>query len=154
MPRPINQCAVLVVLASVLSAPASAQVSLDDSRVRYLESEVTQLQRDLDAQARRIEALEQAARITSPLQGPAPGLRMDTSPAWLVSASWDRVKIGMKSLEVIAILGRPTSTRHADDGKLNLLFYAMDLGPDSVLSGTIRLSGDGLVTEINRPVLK
>jgi len=151
--RLIRQLAATAAIA-IVTAAAFAQVPADDSRVRYLESEVTRLQREVDAQSRRIEALEQAARIASPLQSPASGLRMDTSPAWLVAASWDRLKIGMKSQEVIAVLGRPTSTRNNNDGKLSLLFYAMEVGRDTVLSGTIRLDGDGVVTEINRPMLK
>jgi hypothetical protein len=154
MSKQTMQRAVLAIVACVLAVPALAQLPIDDSRVRYLESEVSRLQREIDSQSRRIEALEQAVRIASPGVTLAPGLRMDTSPAWLVAASWDRLKIGMKSTEVIAVLGRPTSTRSTEDGKLYLLFYAMEVGHDAVLSGTIRLDTSGAVTEINRPVLK
>jgi hypothetical protein len=72
---------------------------------------------------------------------------------WLTTANWDRVKPGMTALEVFAILGRPTSTRNGDDGRLRLLFYALELGPDKYLSGSIRLDDSG-VMEINRPELK
>jgi len=140
-------------VAIVTTTPAVAQLPVSDARVHQLESEVTRLQSELDAQARRIEVLEQAARIAPPASLLAPGARQDSSPAWLVSSSWDRIKPGMTALEVISILGRPTSTRHSDDGKLTLMFYAMELGPNAFLSGTIRVNDSGVV-EISRPVLK
>ena len=55
--------------------------------------------------------------------------------------------------DVIALLGRPTSVRPAEDGKGRAFFYAMELGPNAILSGNVRL-GDSGVTEINRPVLR
>ncbi|HTQ36194.1 MAG TPA: hypothetical protein VMH77_04095 [Steroidobacteraceae bacterium] len=143
-----------VAAAIVTTAPAVAQLPVDDARVRQLESEVLHMQSELDAQSRRIETLEQAARIAPPAVLLAPGPRQDSSPAWLVPSSWDRLKPGMTALEVISILGRPTSTRHSDDGKLTLMFYAMELGPSAFLSGTIRVNDSGAVVEINRPVLK
>ncbi len=153
MPNPIRQCLVLAVTAMAFSAPAPAQVPVDDFRMRQLESEVQRLQRALDAQSRRIEQLEQAVRITPPTTLPEPGLRQNTSPAWLVVASWDRIKPGMTAQEVIAVLGRPTSTRSSDEGKLRLLYYAMEVGADAVLVGTIRLEDSG-VLELNPPALK
>jgi hypothetical protein len=149
-----RQLAALAFSAIAITAPGLAQVPVDDMRVRQLEGDVQRLQREVDTQSRRIQMLEQAARINSPAVLPfASGPRADSSPAWLVAASWDRIKPGMKPTEVIAILGRPTSTRTADDGKLRLLFYAMEVGTDAVLSGTIRVDDSGVV-EINRPVLK
>lgn len=149
-----RQCVALAAAAMAGAAPALAQLPVDDLRVRQLETEVQRLQRALDMQARRIEMLEQAARINPSAQIPVPtGRAENSSPVWLVPASWDRIRPGMKSMEVIAILGRPTSTRHTEDGKLNVLFYAMELGTDAILSGTIRLDDTGVI-EINRPVLK
>ena len=146
-----------VTLAMLCAAPlaaAHAQIPVDDLRVRQLESEVRRLQQQVDAQARRIEMLEQEARVASPGPPSVPGIRApDTSPGWLVTANWDRLQPGMTVQEVIAILGRPTSTRNDDDGKLRLLFYAMELGPEKYLSGNIRFDDSG-VAEINRPVLK
>ncbi len=139
---------------ALTAAPAVAQIPVDDLRVRQLEAEVRRLQQQVDAQARRIELLEQAARLTAPGLPSVSGIRApDPSPVWLVTANWDRVKPGMTPQEVIAILGRPTSTRNDDDGKLRVMFYAMELGPEKYLSGNIRLDDSGVV-EINRPVLK
>lgn len=149
----IRRCAVLVMAALAITAAAQAQVPVDDFRVRQLESEVLRLQRALDAQARRIEMLEQAARITPPLSPLDPVPQQNSSPAWLVMSSWDRIKTGMTAQEVIAVLGRPTSSRYSGEGKLRLLYYAMEVGRESVLVGTIGLEDSGVV-EINRPALK
>jgi hypothetical protein len=147
-----RSCGLASVLA-VLAGPVLAQMPVDDFRVRQLENEVQRLQRQVDDQARRITALEYAANLPSVSQPLTAVPSENTSPGWLNAASWDRLKAGMKVAEVIAVLGRPTSTRHADDGKLRLMYYAMELGGGSILSGTIRLE-DERVVEINRPVLK
>ena len=154
MPISVRRVPVPAVMALAVTLPALAQVPVDDLRVRQLESEVQRLQQQVDAQARRIERLEQAARLAPPALPATSAIRApDTSPVWLTTANWDRVKTGMSALEVIAILGRPTSTRNDDDGTLRVLFYAMELGPERYLSGNIRLDDAGVV-EINRPVLK
>ncbi len=156
MTSPVRLIASMVA-AVTFSMPALAQLPVDDLRVRQLESEVQRLQRQLDEQARRIQMLEQSARLatTSPqLSAPSNApLVENTSPAWLVPESWDRIKRGMTTLQVIAVLGRPTSARDADDGKGRIFFYAMELAPGALLGGTIRLDDSGVV-EINRPVLK
>ncbi len=146
--------AIIAALAAVTATPAFAQVPVDDLRVRQLESEVMRLQRELDTQSRRLQMLEQAARIVPPLVSSSPASAAEnSSPAWLVSATWDRIKPGMKPQDVIAILGRPTSARFSDDGKLRLLLYAMEIGSSALLAGNIRVDATGVV-EINRPVLK
>jgi hypothetical protein len=154
----LTRLAAAAVIAITFAAPAPAQRPVDDYRVRQLESEVSRLQRELDSQARRIQMLEQAAHLNPPVsssvpQAAVPGVRADSSPAWLVAASWDRLETGMTPAQVIAVLGRPTSTRRSEQGKVNLFFYAMEIGPDAVLAGTIRLDDTGVV-EINRPVLR
>jgi predicted RNase H-like nuclease (RuvC/YqgF family) len=142
----------LFTVAATLFAPgARAQEEL---RVRQLESEVMRLQRELDAQSRRIEDLERSLRNVGPVSPidatPRPA---DNSPAWLVTANWDRLRPGMKDLDVIAVLGRPTSVRTDPDGKSHALLYALELGPNAVLAGNVRMSDAG-VAEINRPTLK
>jgi hypothetical protein len=149
--QPLKTLALVVALAFPGAAPAQA----DDLRVRQLENEVSRLQRELDAQSRRIDELERDARQGAvvprvPLTTPE---RADRSPAWLVSTNWDRVRTGMKELEVIALLGRPTSVRTNDDGKLRSLLYAMELGPNAVLAGSVRI-GDAGVEEVKKPVLR
>ena len=147
----------LLLLMTTLAVASSvpAQV-VDDLRVRQLENEVNRLQRELDAQSRRIDELERGARtgaLTPRASAPAPSEREDRSPAWLVSTNWDRLKPGMKELDVIALLGRPT-TVHADaDGKRHSLMYAMELGPNAILAGSVSM-GAGGVAEIHKPVLR
>lgn len=127
-------------------------------RFRQLEGEVSRLQRELDAQARRIDQLERTLRMRSAqtLSPPPPDIvrpQTESSPAWLVSTNWDKVRIGMKDIDVIALLGRPTAVRTDPDGKTHSLMYALELGPNAVLAGNVRLNESG-VSEINRPVLR
>jgi hypothetical protein len=146
----------LAVMVLALSAlPASAQDAL---RVRQLEGDVQRLERDIQAQARRIDQLEQSVRSagSQPLPTSPSLLRQnggESSPAWLVSTNWDRVKPGMKDIDVIALLGRPTTVRKEDDGKKHVLLYALELGPTAVLAGNVELTESG-VAQVNRPILR
>lgn len=140
--------------AFVMPAPQSAQA--DDLRIRQLENEVLRLQRELDAQSRRLDVLERGAR--SGLTAPAPvapslSRRSEDSPAWLVPTNWNRIRPGMKELDVIALLGRPTSARADADGTGRTLFYALELGPTAILAGSVRFDSSG-ATEVSKPVLK
>jgi hypothetical protein len=126
----------------------------DDLRVLHLENEIRRLQRELDVQARRIDQLERAARNAAlPGARTAASERMDSSPAWLVSTNWDRLRLGMKVTDVVALLGRPTSVRTDANGKVDSLWYAMQLGPAAVLTGNVQLSASG-VAKINKPELR
>jgi hypothetical protein len=136
----------LFALAVVLPAPS------EDLRVLHLESEIRRLQRELDVQTRRIDQLERAARNAA-RPGARVGERTDSSPAWLISTNWDRLRPGMKVTEVIALLGRPTSVRTDADGKVDSLWYAMELGPAAVLTGNVQLSASS-VAKINKPELR
>src|SRR5690349_20978528 len=134
------------IVLALTALPASAQDAL---RVRQLEGDVQRLERDLQAQARRIDQLEQSVRSagSQPLPTSPSLLRQSTgdgSPAWLLSTNWDRVKPGMKDVEVIALLGRPTTVRKDDDGKKHVLFYALELGPNAVLAGNVELDESGV----------
>src|SRR5690349_5588837 len=125
----------------------------EDLRLRQLENEVLRLQREIDAQNMRIEGLERSARL--PGGGSSPPVVVspraaDSSPSWLISANWDKVHTGMKELDVIALLGRPTSVHTDEDGKTHVMFYAMELGPNTFLTGNVRV-GDAGVTQITRP---
>jgi len=146
----------MVGLALALAAlPASSQDAL---RVRQLEGDVQRLERDIQAQSRRIDQLEQSVRSagTAPLSTSPSLLRQSAgegSPAWLVSTNWDRVKPGMEVVDVIALLGRPTTVRREDDGKKHVLLYALELGPNAVLAGNVELTESG-VAQVNKPGLR
>ena len=145
---------VVFIAAAVLAVPFPA-LAEDELRVRQLENEVMRLQREIDAQNMRIERLESSARLsgTTPLPPPSSPRAADSSPAWLVSSNWDKVHTGMRELDVIALLGRPTSVHTDPDKKTHVMFYAMELGPNTFLTGNVRV-GDAGVAEINKPVLR
>lgn len=142
--------AIWILCATGLVWPALA----DDLRVNQLENTVQRLQRELDAQTRRIDQLERAARTTD-LSGLAqrPVPRFEASPAWLIAANWDKVRPGMSERDVTAILGEPTSARADPGGTSRTLFYALELGPTALLAGNVRL-GDSGVTEVTTPTLR
>lgn len=147
-----------LLIGSALTLPSVPAWSQDELRVRQLENEVSRLQREIDDQSRRIDALERSLRSAggAALMPPPPDVvrrGSEGSPAWLLSANWDRIKPGMKELEVIALLGRPTSARTEPDGKGHVLLYALELGPTAVLAGNVRFNESG-VSEINRPTLR
>ena len=144
--------AILLIVAA-LPLPAFAQ---EEFRVRQLESDVRTLQRQVDMQNQRIDRLESSARMpgagSSPPTASTPRAA-DSSPAWLVSTNWDKLRPGMKELEVIALLGRPTSVHSDENAKTHTMFYAMELGPNAFLTGNVTF-GDAGVAEINRPTLR
>ncbi len=147
-----------LLIGGVLMAGAIPAWSQDELRVRQLENEVNRLQRELDAQSRRIDALERSVRggPGTTLSPPPPDIiRRSTegSPAWLISTNWDRVRPGMKDLDVIALLGRPTSVHTEPDGKTHALLYALELGPTAVLAGDVRLNESGVIA-IHKPTLR
>ena len=152
LPVGILFIAAATLLAS-LAAPLPA-LAQDDLRLRQLENEVLRLQREIDMQNQRIERLESSTRSpgSSPPVVVAPRAA-DSSPAWLVSTNWDKLRTGMKELEVIALLGRPTSVRSDENAKTHTMIYAMDLGPNAFLAGNVQF-GDAGVAEINRPTLR
>ena len=153
--RVITGLLMSAVLCGAAAGPARAQ---DELRVRQLENEVSRLQRELDAQSRRIDDLERNSRgaaASSLSPAPPDAVRRDaeSSPAWLLTTNWDRIKPGMKDVDVIALLGRPTTVRPDPDGKGHSLMYALELGPNAVLAGNVRLDESG-VAQVTKPTLR
>ncbi len=145
----------LLLGSAMAFAPAWGQDAL---KVRQIENDVNRLQREVDAQSRRIEDLERQVRGAGAMRSsttvPDPVRRpVENSPAWLVSTNWDRVRTGMKDVDVIALLGRPTSVRTEQDGKSHTLLYALEIGPNAVLAGNVLLGESG-VSQVNKPVLR
>jgi hypothetical protein len=144
--------AATVVASLALPLPAFAQ---EDLRIRQLENDVRRLDREITMQNQRIERLETTARMSG--SAPPPPLvtprAADSSPAWLVSTNWDKLRTGMKELDVIALLGRPTSVRSDESSRTHTMFYAMELGPNAFLTGNVTF-GDAGVAEIHRPALR
>jgi hypothetical protein len=68
-------------------------------------------------------------------------------------ANWEKLRSGMPELEVVQVLGPPTSLRDATDGKSKTLYYAMEIGTGSFLMGSIVIA-DQRILEIHKPTFK
>lgn len=144
----------MLALALVLGSAAHAQAAEDPFRVIKLEQDVRNLERQVQTLQRQLDeirgqlgrAADRAARPSAAQEPAAPG-----SQAWLNAASWDRVRTGMSELEVLSLLGPPTTMRQEEQTRI--LLYAMEIGSSGFLSGSVSLR-DRAVTEVSRPVLK
>lgn len=140
--------AMLMVLAAGLASAA------DDYKVIKLEQDVRRLEqqvRDLSREIAELRRQTGGPRFPAPREQeqPAPS----TSASWLQARNWQRLRVGMTELEVIYVLGPPTSTRVPGDGTARILFYALEIDTGSFLGGSVELR-DRRVVEINTPVLK
>lgn len=151
----MNRLATVCLAALLVSV--STPVLAQDARVRQLELDVQQLRREVSAQARRIDELErQSVRgVQRPSRAIAPEAPVLPAAlaAWLVAANWDRVRSGMSEIDVVQVLGPPTSVRSDAAAERKTLFYALELGPKAFLAGSVELAS-GRVAEVNRPVLR
>jgi len=151
-------CAPIVILAGVTMNNLHADPT-DAIKINQLEQDVRELQRTVQQQARRIEVLETAARqagtgTTRWPRLPAPSASKDNStPMWLRSEHWERLRPGMTEADVINTLGPPTTTRKSPDNDTQTLFYARELEAGGFLSGQVVIENQR-VREIHRPTLK
>lgn len=123
-------------------------------RLMKLEQDVRNLERQVQTLTRQLDDLKQQAARAGDRS--ALGTRSSTAPttsstAWIEAARWDRVRTGMSELEVINILGPPTSMRQ--EGNARVLLYAMEIGSSNFLGGSVAFR-DQAVSEINKPTLK
>lgn len=122
----------------------------DDGRVRFLEQEMRRLQQQVLAMSRRIDQLERPTPATPGVppraEAPAP-----SSDAWLDADKWKQVRAGMSELEVVSLLGPPTSMREVDGA--HVLFYALEIGTAGFLGGSVTFR-DRVVTAVQQPVLQ
>lgn len=144
---------VLLVIATLLAPAAASYGAEDPFKLIKLEQDVRNLEREVRTLAREVAALRaQLGRgpslTTTPREGES---RAPESTAWLKAAQWDRVRPGMSELEVIELLGPPTSLR-TEDGK-HLMLYALEIDSSSFLGGSVVLE-DHQVVEVQKPELK
>jgi hypothetical protein len=140
-------------LSAALSLFCSAPVCADELRERQLELDITQLRRELQAQARRIDELERLVRLDAPSRSSSRGIAAaESPPGWLLAANWNRIKPSMTELEVIAILGKPSSVR-AGNGSTRTLLYALEIGTGAFLAGSVEVGPNG-VTAVSKPALR
>ena len=126
----------------------------DDFKVIKLEQDMRNLERQVQGLTREVADLR-SRLARSGEQRPLSRASGHTQPAsfdWLSAANWDRVRPGMSELEVISILGPPTSMRPAEeDGRV--LLYALEIGSNGFLSGSVTFE-DQQVAAVERPTLK
>jgi hypothetical protein len=101
--------------------------------------------------AEQREQLARAGDRGSPPSRPSVTAAAPSSTAWLEAQRWDRVRTGMSELEVIGVLGPPTSMRQ--EGDTRVLLYAMEIGSSGFLGGSVEFR-DRAVTAVNEPVLR
>jgi hypothetical protein len=142
--------ALLVVLLSF-----SAVAADDDTyRLMKVEQDVRNLERQVQTLTRELDQVRQQQsragdRIPSARSSSAPAGASST--AWLEATRWERIRAGMSELEVIGVLGAPTSMRQ--DGDTRVLLYAMEIGASGFLGGSVEFR-DRAVTAVNKPALK
>jgi hypothetical protein len=145
---------ILVLSAVVLGVPALSSAALSsDFRVHELEREVRELRQVIREQNQRIERLEAAlSRIREPAEiGTDDAAPPDSLPMWVDADRWERIRIGMAEMEVIELLGTPTSYRERDGTRR--LFYAIDIGTTGFLAGHIDLV-ERRVVDVQHPRLQ
>jgi len=135
----------------------SAAPAQDALRIEELRQDIAELRRLIREQSRRIDNLERLARMPDApdaARRTREGVPLTLPPGsdkWLSSRNWDRVKPGMKELEVLDILGYPTSVREGTKGKT--LFYTVPIGESGFLSGRVIIAGEE-VREVEKPTLR
>jgi hypothetical protein len=142
-------------LAVLLLGVSIAAIAADDLKVSQLEQDVRDLQRQVLAQAQQI------AELRAQLNRPAPGLvsaparppqvAAEKNEVWLDASKWELLKPGMSELEVVSLLGPPTSMREKDGDRV--LLYAMEIGASGFLSGSVTLR-DRVVLKTQKPELR
>jgi hypothetical protein len=152
--------AAIAVLGLPLAAPIPA-LAADDLRVMQLEQELRTLRREVQLLSQQLSSMQTRSagpiRATPPPpRGAGPGGEQASSaatdaPAWIDAAKWERVKSGLSELEVISLLGPPTSMRASGDDRV--LLYAMEIGHSGFLSGSVTLR-ERAVVAVEKPVLK
>ena len=134
------------------SAPAAEN---DTYRLMKVEQDVRNLEGQVQTLLRQIDELKQQQSRAGDrnLSGArsASASAVSSSTAWLESARWDRVRTGMSELEVINVLGPPTSMRKEGDARV--LLYAMEIGSSGFLGGSVEFR-DSAVTAVSKPALK
>jgi hypothetical protein len=130
--------------------PLASQAA-DDGRISFLEQEVRNLQRQVQALSRQVDQLTTRPDRLAPR---SPGTAASTPPpsvAWVDAARWRKVRPGMSELEVVELLGAPTSMREEDGARV--LHYALEIGTGGFLSGSVLLR-ERAVSEVRRPELR
>jgi hypothetical protein len=138
-------------LLGMMLACTPVLAAADDLKVAQLEQDVRDLKRQMLALSRQLDEIRNRpgsppARVAQTLR-PAP----TDQDAWVDAAKWQRLRVGMSELEVLSLLGPPTSMREENGARL--LLYAMEIGESGYLSGSVSLR-ERVVSGIQKPELK
>ncbi|HEV8331436.1 MAG TPA: hypothetical protein VGQ22_08460 [Steroidobacteraceae bacterium] len=143
-------------LVALLALMCHGAMAADDDTYRLMkvEQDVRNLEREVQTLTRQLDDLRQQQsragdRSSSTRSSGAPAAASSTT--WLEANRWDRVRTGMSELEVIGVLGPPTSMRQ--DGDTRVLLYALEIGSSAFLGGSVEFR-DRAVTAVNKPALK
>lgn len=139
---------ILLFLALLLCGPAFAS---DSNRIIALEQDVRNLERIVGNLERELRELRRGSTMPANKLTSSSASTDQSSSDWVNASKWKRVQLGMSELEVIEILGQPTSMRPEGDSRL--LLYAMEIGASGFLSGSVRVE-DRKVVDVQVPELK
>jgi hypothetical protein len=128
-----------------------AAMAADDHRVSFLEQEVRNLQRQVQALSRQMDELRTRPARPEGRAAPAAAAATSRSDQWVDAGKWRALRAGMSELEVIGSLGPPTSMR--DEQGTRTLLYAMEIGSSGFLGGSVTLR-DRAVIEVRAPTLQ
>lgn len=146
-----------VLLSALALFGPAAVIAADDLRVMQLEQDVRNLRREVQLLTRQVAGLQaQSARPTDRPSSAPPsttdsGGNVSVATTWVDASKWERLRPGMAELEVIDLLGPPTSMRA--QGNERVLLYALEIGSSGFLGGSVTLR-DRSVTEVQKPVLR
>jgi len=131
---------------------AATATAADDGRISFLEQEVRNLQRQVQALSRQVDELRtRPDRLESPGANLKQAVPASALPGWVDAAKWKQVRTGMSEMEVIGMLGAPSSMREEDGARV--LLYAMEIGQSGFLGGSVTLR-DRRVAQVLQPTLR
>ncbi len=134
-----------------LGFPAFGASPVDSGRISFLEQEVRNLQRQILVLNRQVDELRMRPDRIAPAEKPAGGRVIEDSSQWLDAAKWRQLRNGMSELEVIGMLGPPTSMREENGARV--LYYALEIGASGYLGGSVTMR-DRTVVEVRQPTLQ
>ena len=138
--------------AALLILTCLPAAAADDFKVIKLEQDMRNIERQIQDLARQVNDLQQRISHSGDRQIYAPAAQAAPSSQWLNAANWKRVHPGMSELEVIELLGPPTTMRTAG-GDARTLLYAMEIGASGFLGGSVEIR-DRHVISVQAPVLR
>jgi hypothetical protein len=134
----------------LLMLPLASQAA-DDGRISFLEQEVRNLQRQVQALTRRLDEVTSRPDRPAARAPSAASKSPVSSVSWIDAAKWRKLQPGMSELEVVELLGAPTSMRVENGARV--LLYSLEIGVGGFLSGSVLLR-DRSVSEVRRPELR